>query len=78
MFGQIVVVHDYDLSSPSCSVENSEYLSDLLKEQNIPHNVLNARPKVINAQELSFDYRVDFCAKFTLDSYFCFCLHWYF
>ncbi|PQQ02304.1 protein translocase subunit SECA2 chloroplastic isoform X1 [Prunus yedoensis var. nudiflora] len=29
----------------STSVENSEYLSDLLKEQNIPHNVLNARPK---------------------------------
>ncbi|KAF8404056.1 hypothetical protein HHK36_008933 [Tetracentron sinense] len=27
------------------SVENSEYLSDLLKEHNIPHNVLNARPK---------------------------------
>ncbi|PIA47612.1 hypothetical protein AQUCO_01400326v1 [Aquilegia coerulea] len=27
------------------SVENSEYLSDLLKERNIPHNVLNARPK---------------------------------
>lgn len=30
-----------------CSVENSEYLSDLLKDQNIPHNVLNARPKVL-------------------------------
>ncbi|XP_057974090.1 protein translocase subunit SECA2, chloroplastic isoform X1 [Malania oleifera] len=27
------------------SVENSEYLSDLLKEWKIPHNVLNARPK---------------------------------
>ncbi|KAL7086182.1 hypothetical protein ACP275_14G323700 [Erythranthe tilingii] len=27
------------------SVENSEYLSDLLRETNIPHNVLNARPK---------------------------------
>ncbi|XP_057541828.1 protein translocase subunit SECA2, chloroplastic [Amaranthus tricolor] len=27
------------------SVENSEHLSDLLKERNIPHNVLNARPK---------------------------------
>ncbi|KAG6577169.1 Protein translocase subunit SECA2, chloroplastic, partial [Cucurbita argyrosperma subsp. sororia] len=27
------------------SVENSEYLSDLLKERKIPHNVLNARPK---------------------------------
>ncbi|XP_062074119.1 protein translocase subunit SECA2, chloroplastic [Humulus lupulus] len=27
------------------SVENSEYLSDLLKEHNIPHNVLNARSK---------------------------------
>ncbi|KAF5194834.1 translocase subunit SecA [Thalictrum thalictroides] len=27
------------------SVENSEYLSDLLKERSIPHNVLNARPK---------------------------------
>ncbi|KAL8167585.1 hypothetical protein V2J09_009084 [Rumex salicifolius] len=27
------------------SVENSEYISDLLKERNIPHNVLNARPK---------------------------------
>ncbi|XP_031495817.1 protein translocase subunit SECA2, chloroplastic isoform X1 [Nymphaea colorata] len=27
------------------SVENSEYLSDLLREWNIPHNVLNARPK---------------------------------
>lgn len=27
------------------SVENSEHLSDLLKEHNIPHNVLNARPK---------------------------------
>lgn len=29
-----------------CSVENSEYLSALLKEWGIPHNVLNARPKV--------------------------------
>jgi hypothetical protein len=29
-----------------CSVESSEYLSDLLKSRNIPHNVLNARPKV--------------------------------
>lgn len=28
------------------SVENSEYLSALLKEWGIPHNVLNARPKV--------------------------------
>ncbi|XWS27625.1 hypothetical protein CRYUN_Cryun26dG0133700 [Craigia yunnanensis] len=27
------------------SVENSKYLSDLLKERNISHNVLNARPK---------------------------------
>lgn len=27
------------------SVENSELLSDLLRERNIPHNVLNARPK---------------------------------
>ncbi|KAK4352637.1 hypothetical protein RND71_028155 [Anisodus tanguticus] len=27
------------------SVENSEYLSDLLMERKIPHNVLNARPK---------------------------------
>lgn len=27
------------------SVENSEHLADLLKEWNIPHNVLNARPK---------------------------------
>ncbi|KAB2037408.1 hypothetical protein ES319_D03G073000v1 [Gossypium barbadense] len=27
------------------SVENSEYLSDLLQERNIPHSVLNARPK---------------------------------
>ncbi|XP_039053835.1 protein translocase subunit SECA2, chloroplastic-like isoform X2 [Hibiscus syriacus] len=27
------------------SVENSEYLSDLLKDRNIPHSVLNARPK---------------------------------
>ncbi|KAF2291345.1 hypothetical protein GH714_023063 [Hevea brasiliensis] len=27
------------------SVENSEYLSDLLKHWEIPHNVLNARPK---------------------------------
>ncbi|KAF5955009.1 hypothetical protein HYC85_007865 [Camellia sinensis] len=27
------------------SVENSEYLSSLLREQKIPHNVLNARPK---------------------------------
>ncbi|XP_020590015.1 protein translocase subunit SECA2, chloroplastic isoform X2 [Phalaenopsis equestris] len=27
------------------SVENSEYLSDLLKDHQIPHNVLNARPK---------------------------------
>ncbi|XP_073013685.1 protein translocase subunit SECA2, chloroplastic isoform X2 [Typha latifolia] len=27
------------------SVENSEYLSELLKYRNIPHNVLNARPK---------------------------------
>ncbi|GAV71933.1 zf-C3HC4 domain-containing protein/WD40 domain-containing protein/SecA_PP_bind domain-containing protein/SecA_SW domain-containing protein/SecA_DEAD domain-containing protein, partial [Cephalotus follicularis] len=27
------------------SVENSEYLSDLLKERKIPHSVLNARPK---------------------------------
>ncbi|KAG0452021.1 hypothetical protein HPP92_025904 [Vanilla planifolia] len=29
----------------STSVENSEYLSDLLKDWKIPHNVLNARPK---------------------------------
>ncbi|KAG6477563.1 hypothetical protein ZIOFF_066830 [Zingiber officinale] len=40
----------YQLGRPvlvgTTSVENSEYLSDLLKEQNIPHNVLNARPKV--------------------------------
>ncbi|KAF3661592.1 Protein translocase subunit SECA2, chloroplastic [Capsicum annuum] len=28
-------------------VENSEYLSDLLKERKIPHNILNARPKVL-------------------------------
>ncbi|XP_074562158.1 protein translocase subunit SECA2, chloroplastic [Curcuma longa] len=39
----------YQLGRPvlvgTTSVENSEYLSDLLKEQNIPHNVLNARPK---------------------------------
>ncbi|CAA6660403.1 unnamed protein product [Spirodela intermedia] len=27
------------------SVENSEHLSDILKKRNIPHNVLNARPK---------------------------------
>ncbi|KAG9457145.1 hypothetical protein H6P81_001653 [Aristolochia fimbriata] len=27
------------------SVENSEFLSDVLKDCNIPHNVLNARPK---------------------------------
>ncbi|CAL5333198.1 unnamed protein product [Camellia sinensis] len=27
------------------SVENSEYLSSLLREQKVPHNVLNARPK---------------------------------
>ncbi|TYH28255.1 hypothetical protein ES288_A02G129700v1 [Gossypium darwinii] len=27
------------------SVENSEHLSDLLQERNIPHSVLNARPK---------------------------------
>lgn len=27
-------------------MENSEYLSDLLKERGVPHNVLNARPKV--------------------------------
>ncbi|XP_020274388.1 protein translocase subunit SECA2, chloroplastic [Asparagus officinalis] len=27
------------------SVENSEYLSDLLTDRRIPHNVLNARPK---------------------------------
>ncbi|XP_057469284.1 protein translocase subunit SECA2, chloroplastic isoform X2 [Actinidia eriantha] len=29
----------------STSVENSEYLSALLRERKIPHNVLNARPK---------------------------------
>ncbi|KAJ7959174.1 Protein translocase subunit SecA [Quillaja saponaria] len=29
----------------STSVENSEHLSALLKEWNVPHNVLNARPK---------------------------------
>ncbi|CAL5386866.1 unnamed protein product [Camellia sinensis] len=27
------------------NVENSEYLSSLLREQKVPHNVLNARPK---------------------------------
>ncbi|KAJ4819063.1 Protein translocase subunit SecA [Rhynchospora pubera] len=27
------------------SVENSEYLSDLLRARSVPHNVLNARPK---------------------------------
>ncbi|XP_058219645.1 protein translocase subunit SECA2, chloroplastic isoform X2 [Rhododendron vialii] len=39
----------YGLGRPvlvgSTSVENSEYLSDLLRERKIPHNVLNARPK---------------------------------
>ncbi|GER55445.1 protein translocase subunit SecA [Striga asiatica] len=29
------------------SVEHSEYLSALLRERNIPHNVLNARPKYV-------------------------------
>jgi preprotein translocase subunit SecA len=35
------------------SVENSEYLSELLKEWGIPHNVLNARPKYA-AREADF------------------------
>ncbi|OEL24494.1 Protein translocase subunit SECA2, chloroplastic [Dichanthelium oligosanthes] len=36
------------------SVESSEYLSDLLKARNIPHNVLNARPKML-AKEIVED-----------------------
>uniref|UniRef100_A0A0D9XQ06 chloroplast protein-transporting ATPase n=1 Tax=Leersia perrieri TaxID=77586 RepID=A0A0D9XQ06_9ORYZ len=36
------------------SVESSEYLSDLLKARNIPHNVLNARPKML-AKEIIED-----------------------
>lgn len=31
------------------SVEQSEYLSALLQEWMVPHNVLNARPKVLAA-----------------------------
>ncbi|KAK1323581.1 hypothetical protein QJS10_CPA02g00577 [Acorus calamus] len=43
------VDHMFQLGRPvlvgTTSVENSEYLSYLLKERKIPHNVLNARPK---------------------------------
>ncbi|KAG6674221.1 hypothetical protein I3842_15G031100 [Carya illinoinensis] len=43
------VAHMFTLGRPvlvgTTSVENSEHLCDLLKEWNIPHNVLNARPK---------------------------------
>lgn len=43
------VEHMFRLGRPvlvgTTSVENSEHLSNLLKERNIPHNVLNARPK---------------------------------
>ncbi|KAL8486216.1 hypothetical protein ACS0TY_023062 [Phlomoides rotata] len=34
-------------STLSIPVENSEYLSALLKDRKIPHNVLNARPKYV-------------------------------
>ncbi|PPS03410.1 hypothetical protein GOBAR_AA17250 [Gossypium barbadense] len=40
------------------SVENSEHLSDLLQERNIPHSVLNARPKL--------DEQFTVCAGFFL------------
>ncbi|KAL3641737.1 Protein translocase subunit SA2, chloroplastic [Castilleja foliolosa] len=43
------IVYMFRLGRPvlvgTTSVENSEYLSALLRERNIPHNVLNARPK---------------------------------
>jgi len=39
---RMIVFHSLSI----CSVENSELLSGLLREWNIPHNVLNARPKV--------------------------------
>ncbi|KAK4801812.1 hypothetical protein SAY86_000015 [Trapa natans] len=43
------VVHMFKQGRPvlvgTTSVENSEHLSDLLKDWKIPHNVLNARPK---------------------------------
>lgn len=43
------VEYMYRLGRPvlvgTTSVENSEHLSDLLKDRKIPHNVLNARPK---------------------------------
>ncbi|KAH7680776.1 Protein translocase subunit SecA protein [Dioscorea alata] len=43
------VEHMFQLGRPvlvgTTSVENSEYLSELLKDRKIPHNVLNARPK---------------------------------
>ncbi|KAH7680771.1 Protein translocase subunit SecA protein [Dioscorea alata] len=44
------VEHMFQLGYPvlvgTTSVENSEYLSELLKDLQIPHKVLNARPKV--------------------------------
>ncbi|GFP84300.1 protein translocase subunit seca2 chloroplastic [Phtheirospermum japonicum] len=43
------IVYMFRLGRPilvgTTSVENSEYLSALLRERKIPHNVLNARPK---------------------------------
>ena len=39
---RMIIFHSFSI----CSVENSELLSGLLREWNIPHNVLNARPKV--------------------------------
>lgn len=39
-----------------CSVEQSEYLSELLRDWAIPHNVLNARPKVRFAKYFVFPF----------------------
>ncbi|GMN45531.1 hypothetical protein TIFTF001_014730 [Ficus carica] len=44
------------------SVENSEYLSDLLTEWNIPHNILNARSKML-AKEIIEDSLLLFLTK---------------
>ncbi|XP_057857374.1 protein translocase subunit SECA2, chloroplastic isoform X3 [Cryptomeria japonica] len=42
--GQVQIINENAVLN-GCSVEHSEYLSELLREWEIPHNVLNARPK---------------------------------
>ena len=55
-----------------CSVENSEYLSDLLRARNIPHNVLNARPKVFPHFWIYHNHIIQiFHLKYIIAEFFC-------